>query len=286
MNVKRVILLFCIFSYYYTFSQNRSLFLIAGQSNAVGQGDATQSVVCQPETALEYIATTNDCVPLKDPVGESWKLFQKAGTGSIAPAFAKRFNELTGRKVYIVTAARGGASCNVKAEMSNYGTWDETGNNQLFIDAVTKMQMAVKKTATALSGILWMQGERDANAILNKQMTAYEYQQSLESVINRFRKKFGKNLPFYIVLTGNQTDKPTEGSLAVQNVQKNVAAKLKQVYIAYDQTPHFPEKRLLKDIVHYNQTALNEIGEKVAETIYDKSLSKGQKSKLESQRPH
>ncbi len=285
MNMKRIILLFCLFSYYCTFSQNSSLFLIAGQSNAVGQGDASQSVVCQPETAFEYIATTNDCIPLKDPVGEKWKLFQKAGTGSIAPAFAKRFNELTGRKVYIVAAARGGASCNVKAEMGNYGTWDETGNNPLFADAVNKTQMAQKKIGTSLSGIIWMQGERDANAILNKQLTADEYQHSLESVINRFRKQLGKNLPFYIVLTGNQTDKTTEGSLAVQHVQKIVAAKLKQVYIAYDQTPNFLEKKWLKDIVHYNQTALNEIGEKVAETIYDKSLTKAQKAKLESQRP-
>jgi hypothetical protein len=266
-------------------AQKPQLFLLAGQSNAVGPGDSTKSVICEPSTAFEYIATTNECIPLKDPVGRSWKLFQKAGTGSVAPAFAKRLNELTGSQIYMVTAARGGASCNVKGEMGNYGTWDVTGNNLLFADAVTKTQMAVKKTSTALSGIIWIQGERDANAILNKQMTAAEFQQSLESVISRFRNKLGKNLPFYIVLTGNQTDKTTEGSLAVQNAQKAVAAKLKNVYIAYSETPTFPQKNWLKDIVHYKQEALNEIGEKVAETVYNKSLTKTERAKLESQRP-
>ncbi|MBV5343140.1 hypothetical protein JZU68_05865, partial [bacterium] len=82
---------------------------------------------------------------------------------------------------------------------------------------------------------------------------------------------FGKKLPFYIVLTGNQTDKTTEGSLAVQNSQQAVAAKLKNVFIAYNETPSFPEKKWLKDNVHYNQTALNEIGEKVAETVFNRN---------------
>lgn len=265
-------------------AQKEQLFLLAGQSNAVGQGDSTQSAICLTGTAYEYKATSNECTSLKDPVGEKWKLFQKAGSGSVAPAFAKRLNAITGFKINIVAAARGGASCNVKAEMADYGTWDETGKNPLFVDAVAKTKMAVKQTNTALSGIIWMQGERDANAILNKQMTVDEYQQSLENVIIHFRKEFGKKLPFYIVLTGNQTDKTTEGSLAVQNAQQAVAAKLNHVYIAYNQTPTFPEKNWLKDNVHYNQTALNDIGEKVAETVYNKSFSKSKRSKLESQR--
>jgi hypothetical protein len=266
-------------------AQKQQLFLLAGQSNAVGQGDSTQSAICLPGTAYEYKAISNECTSLKDPVGEKWELFQKAGSGSVAPAFAKRLNELTGFKINIVAAARGGASCNVKAEMGDYGTWDETGKNTLFADAIAKTKMAVKQTNTALSGIIWMQGERDANAILNKQMTVDEYQESLENVIHRFRKEFGKKMPFYIVLTGNQTDKTTEGSVAVQNAQQAVAKKLKQVYIAYDKTPTFPEKKWLKDNVHYNQTALNDIGEKVAETVFEHAFTQKEKAKLESQRP-
>jgi hypothetical protein len=94
-------------------AQKQQLFLLAGQSNAVGQGDSSQSAICLPGTAYEYKAISNECTSLKDPVGEKWELFQKAGSGSVAPAFAKRLNELTGFKINIVAAARGGASCNV-----------------------------------------------------------------------------------------------------------------------------------------------------------------------------
>jgi hypothetical protein len=50
-----------------------------------------------------------------------------------------------------------------------------------------------------LSGIIWLQGERDANAILAGQMTKAEYETALLSVILRFRKAFGKKIPFYIM---------------------------------------------------------------------------------------
>ncbi len=89
-------------------AQNSQLFLLAGQSNAVGQGDSLESTVCHPNTAFAFDATVNDLIPLKDPTGKPWKLFQQAGTGSMAPAFAKRINELTGQPLYMVSASRGG----------------------------------------------------------------------------------------------------------------------------------------------------------------------------------
>ncbi|NEW85032.1 MAG: sialate O-acetylesterase, partial [Mariniphaga sp.] len=158
----------------------QQLFLLAGQSNAVGQGDSVKSVKCLPGTAFEFDATANQFIALKDPAGKPWKLFQKAGTGSVAPALAKRLNELTGKQIYMVTAARGGASCCRKAEMSNYDTWDTSG--KLFDLAIEKTRMAEKKAGLPLSGIIWMQGERDANAILAGQMTKAEYEAALESV--------------------------------------------------------------------------------------------------------
>ena len=246
-------------------AQKPQLFLLAGQSNAVGQGDSLKSMVCLPNTAFEFDATGNRFVPLKDPAGISWKLFQRAGTGSIAPAFARRLNELSDRPVYTVTAARGGASCHRKAEMADFGTWDTSG--KLFAFAVEKTKMAEAKAGTPLSGIIWIQGERDANAILAKQLTKVEYEKALESVIQRFRKEFGKKLPFFIVLTAYQQDKAPDGCQAVRDVQLDVARKMKRVYIAYSETGEFARRKWFKDIVHYNQDALNDIGTKVAEFV-------------------
>ncbi|MEI6142168.1 MAG: sialate O-acetylesterase [Mariniphaga sp.] len=241
------------------------LFLLAGQSNGVGQGDSTKSPNCIPGTSFEFDAAANDFIPLKDPAGKAWKLFNKAGTGSVAPSFAKRMNELTNTPVYMVTAARGGASCNRKAEMSNYDTWDTTG--KLFDQSVEKTKMAEAKSGIALSGIIWMQGERDANAILAGQLTAAEYQASLEGLIQRFRAQFGKKLPFFIVQIAYQQDKAPEGCQAVRDAQEAVAKKMKRVYIAYGETGEFAKRKWFKDIVHYNQEALNDIGTKVAENI-------------------
>lgn len=263
-----VVILFLTFSFNYP-TVAQQLFLLAGQSNAVGQGDSLKSVVCQSNTAFEFDAAANDFIPLKDPVGKSWKLFQRAGTGSVAPAFAKRLNELSGQKIYMVTAARGGASCSMKAEMADYDTWDTSG--KLFAMAVEKTKMAEAKAALHLSGIIWMQGERDANAILAGQMSGNKYQEALENLILRFRKEFGKKLPFYIVQTAYQQDKTLEGCEAVRNAQAAVAKKMKGVYISYAETGEFAQRKWFKDNVHYNQEALNDIGTKTAEFVYSKS---------------
>ena len=261
-----LILQLCLFIPLIVCGQKPQLFLLAGQSNAVGQGDSTKSLQCLPNTAYEFDASANDFIPLKDPVGKAWKLFNRAGTGSVAPAFAKRLNEISSHPVYMVTAARGGASCHKKAEMSNYDTWDSSG--KLFDMAVEKAKMAETKLQTKLKGILWMQGERDANAILAGQLTALEYQSALEDIIIRFREKFGKRLPIYIVETAYQQDKAPAGCEAVRNAQVSVSKKMKRVYIAYAETGEFAKRRWFKDIVHYNQEALNDIGTKTAEFIY------------------
>lgn len=40
-------------------AQKPQLFLLAGQSNAVGQGDSLKSMVCLPNTAFEFDAAGN-----------------------------------------------------------------------------------------------------------------------------------------------------------------------------------------------------------------------------------
>jgi hypothetical protein len=247
-------------------SQTR-LFLIAGQSNAVGMGDSSQSVTCKPETAFEYRFLSHNLVPLKDPTGIHELDFQVANTGSIAPALAERYHEISGKKVVIVAAAKGGSSCHRKAELKDNGTWDTAGNLTLFEKAVEKTQKAMQKTDLPLSGIIWLQGERDANAINENKLTQEAYETALENLIVRFRKALGQHLPFYIVLTGYYTDHPTAGFDTVRETQQKVAGKLKNVFVVYRDTKTFKEKGWMKDLIHYNQTGLNEIGRKVADEI-------------------
>jgi hypothetical protein len=248
----------------------QQLFLLAGQSNAVGQGDSAKSVQPLAGTAFEFDAEAGNFIPLRDPAGKPWKLFQRAGTGSVAPAFARKFHELSGQKVYMVTAARGGASCAAKAELSFYGTWDESG--YLFPQAIEKTRMAEKAAGVKLSGIIWMQGERDANAFVSAQIVASEYEDAFLRLIQRFRKEFGETLPVYIVQTGFQQDKSPEGCQMVRDVQRSVSRKMKRVYLAYTETDAFAQRGWFKDNVHYNQEALNDIGEKTASFAFTRTI--------------
>lgn len=248
-------------------AQTTALFLLAGQSNAVGQGDSSSSVTCSHATAYEYKEVSDSLVPLADPVGENTAAFQQANTGSVAPAFAKTYHELSGQKIVILSAARGGSSCHVKAELDHMGTWDEQGKLLLMGPAIQKTKSALRKTGSSLDGILWLQGERDANAINAKQLTAQEYKESLLSVISRFRKAFGE-VPFYIVLTGYYKDHPVESFDAVRAVQEEISHQLKKVYVVFRDTDQFEKKGWMKDAIHYDQAALNVVGENSAMEIF------------------
>jgi len=244
-------------------AQHKTLFLAAGQSNAVGMGDSTASIHC---TALEYRYSGDALVPLKDPVGCNELQFQKANSGSAWPAFAKAYHALTGTEVVVVAAARGGSSCHYKAELSNYGTWDNRGRLPLFDSAVIKTRAAARKTGLQVAGILWSQGERDANAVNAQQLSAEEYEQQLTLLINQFRAALGE-VNFYIIQTGYYLNHATPGFDAIRKAQENVAGKMKHVFIVYRETGGFEKKGWMKDEIHYNQTALNDIGAAVAKQV-------------------
>ncbi len=273
--MKKTITLLAISLALHTQAQTGKLFLLAGQSNAVGQGTSTLSATCTAGTAYEYDAATNSVKHLADPMGQKLNNLEPAGSGSVGPSFAKTLNALTGKTIYMISAARGGSSNGVKGELSPYGTWDDTGSLMIFGNAVDKVNKAIQKTGLPLSGIIWMQGERDANSIRTGNQTEAEYKAALERVISRFRKEFGPRLPFYIVLTGLQgtiADGPltTEANYAVRRIQAEVARNTPNVYVAYYSTNTFFTKGWMKNeatTVHYTQPALNEIGDSVARKV-------------------
>ena len=245
---------------------SQHVILLAGQSNATGQGDKMVSnSLFNTGKGFEYDVSLDSIKLLQDPAGQKWKDLEPANSGSILPAFVYSLNQKTNQPVVVISAARGGSSCHQKAELSNYGTWDITG--KLFHQTHEKVLAALKITKSKLSAIIWMQGERDANAINDGILSDKEYKQSLISLIGRFRKEFGKNVPFYIVQTGYQSGRPILGNNHVRKMQQEVAKELEYVFIAYDKTTSFLDRSLMKDHVHYNQNGLNEIGLEVGNMV-------------------
>lgn len=250
-------------------AQHAQLFLVAGQSNCVGKGNASLSVSCDSIPAYEYHADGDEIVSLKDPTGENYLGFQQARTGSAWPAFARQYHHLTGDAVFITQAGRDGSSCNRKAELPGDGTWDRQGNRLLFHHAVMKTKMAEQKTGIQLSGIIWIQGERDANAINSHQLTKKEYENTLEDLISRFHNALGESVPFYIVQTGAYVGHPLRGYKIVRKVQQQVAKKRNSVFLAYTKTRKFPALNWMRDDgIHYIQPAYNDLGKALASYIF------------------
>ncbi|WP_167019277.1 sialate O-acetylesterase [Chitinophaga sp. Cy-1792] len=248
-----------------TSSAQRSIFLAAGQSNAVGKGDSSRSVHPAAGVAVEYRWKSNTLEPLHDPVGEDDGHFQVAGTGSMWPAFAAAYHQRTRDTVIIVPAARGGASCHEKARLGDMDTWDTSGN--LFTAAVAKIKAAAALSKGVLKGIIWLQGERDANAINSGGLQPAEYKTALSNLILRFRKELGDALPFYIVKTGNYKGHPVTGFDTVRKIQEDLAETMPNVFIVYRDAPLFEAKGRMTDEIHYNQNGLNHIGATVARAI-------------------
>ncbi|SEM03542.1 protein of unknown function [bacterium A37T11] len=268
MRCKGIICLLLLNSMVCRVQAMKYLFLIAGQSNAVGKGDASLSPVVLPGTAFEYVCLADSLKPVADPVGVNELKLQQAMSGSAWPAFCRSFYQMTGDTVILVAAARDGSSCHEKAELAGSGTWAEMG--YLFPAAVKKVNAAMKKTGLPLSGILWIQGERDANAINAGQMDAKEYEESLRSVIGRFRQAIQTDVPFFIVKTGYYKDHPVKGFDLVRKVQGELAQRMAGVYIGYDDANLFLKKGMMRDEIHYNQDALNIVGDAVANSVINK----------------
>ncbi len=247
--------------------QAQSLFLLAGQSNACGLGKNAQSNLLLCPKAFEYNVLTDSVQPLRDPAGQQWLQLEPAKTGSILPAFTATFAQLSGKNVYVLTAARGGASCSNKAELALFDTWDVSG--KIWQNCIDKTNKAIAKTGLPLKGVIWMQGERDANAINDGKATADDYLMALMQLIQRFRDVYGNDLPFFIVHTGYQSGRPITGNDAVRAIQKQVCATIPNVHLVYENTHLFEEKKWMHDFVHYNQEGLNDIGTTIAAKMHE-----------------
>ena len=248
--------------------QTRKLFLVAGQSNAVGVGNADSSIKCIPGTCFEYVSVTDSLRPLKDPVGYAAPAedFMAAITGSAWPSFAYTYNALTGDTIIIAQAAKGATACDAAADVGA-GNW--SSSYHLFQQAVTKTKMAETKTGLSVSGIIWLQGESDALGIYGNKLSVCQYEDALKDLIQRFRDAFRCNLPFYIIQTGLYLPVYDSAFCITRQAQQQVAMEYPLTFIVDSGTINYRASGLMNaDQIHYNQQALNTTGANAAQSIY------------------
>ena len=178
------------------------LFIVAGQSNAVGTGpipgyeDASYCSLYwdwkdQKAKSLK---------PLKDPVYRSFR-------GSAWPSFARKIFELTGRKVIILNVAWGGAAVtNINPNNSWYQ--DATVTSLRRTDATREWtdmaaELKAKDIQYELAGMMWIQGEAECARVGAGTITVQDYIDGTLDVFKYFRELTNTaELPIYLAQIG------------------------------------------------------------------------------------
>lgn len=246
------------------------LYVYAGQSNALGQGgDAAQAPDPLDTLAKRYDHANDELSPM-GAEGNAWS------------NFAVQYNRAAGKKVCIAGYAQSGSAQHFDAAMIDDGLshWDPAGN---YLNSAPLIQRLGDRIRGALDkldaegydarfgGILWSQGERDSQAIDNGTITKSQYKAALERMIDEFAGETddikGGDYPepwrLYLFQTAHETSAgvgDSSGYQAVREAQTEVADANTRVVMASNRQRTFPDRSLMDDQIHYNQTGLNEMG--------------------------
>lgn len=258
-------------------SYSIDVFLIAGQSNALPQGDSALSPKTKAGTAYQYY--NNTILIANDPVGPT-----ASGTGTAWPAFAIKYYNLTGKRICFVQTAVGSSSVFQANEPDNL-TWDVGGD--LFGESVTKTNAAIDSLKNrgfnpVFKGVLWVQGEEDAVNINSAIETQSQYTNALKTLIYNYRNTFNDSLGFYIFRTGTTTSGSDIGYDSVRQGEEIIADSIFNCAVVYAGTVDFPGRGFMDDNVHYNQPGANEMGYYGAENVVNGNEAKSQAIKTQT----
>lgn len=223
------------------------LFLVAGQSNAVGHGNAAQSPLPTAGSAFEF---RNGSLHNLNRFGSAW------------PAFAIEYNRLTSRPTVFTPTAVSGSSLTAIADVGS-GNWSSSG--ALLQKAIEEIHAARAYLTgqgqnPTIKGILWSQGETDASALALGILTKDQYKNALKDLISRFRAQLGSETRFYIFRTGTQLNSSDSGFKQVREAQEEVAQEVDLVHVVFRGAIDFPIRAYMADAFHYTQSGYNEMG--------------------------
>jgi len=268
-------------------AQAVDVFLIAGQSNAVGitEDPSRASLPSIPaNTTYQYYGGSSGTDSF---CNATWTtgLTMISGTNPITPGhcgnawsqFAITYNQLTHRPIVFVPAAVAGSAliASIQSYVGAPDNWQQGGGN-LFGNATTYTSQAMLKLQSSnfqptFRGILWIQGESDALAISGGKVTRDQYEIALRATIQNFRNEFhDQNMPFYIFQIGTNTayyphDADSYGQ--IRRADNDVEDPSNHIYVVSREALTFPERGMLHDTVHYNQLGYNEIGKVGAQNV-------------------
>lgn len=250
------------------------LFVLSGQSNAVGNGDYVpfdravdcgsfwawyEGVAGDGDIWPDKISAAPELRPIADPIGN------RKTRGSGWPAFAKLFFALTGRRVILLSLGNGGAAVTDNGS-TTANTWANNGYGTLRASRQAVWNgfaSAVPASSYDLGAILWIQGESDASRINAGTVTVQDYKTATLDVLDWTRALIGDaDCPVFMAKIGCSSD-ALESSSLMSAYQKVQAAQEdlcdgESIFMASSMAPWFALpigygwERYMSDSIHYS----------------------------------
>jgi Carbohydrate esterase, sialic acid-specific acetylesterase len=232
------------------------LFLLSGQSNMAGRGrvEAEDTIT---HKRIWVLNKNNEWELAKEPLH-----FDKPAVVGVGPgfAFAKKMAEMdTTICIGLIPCAVGGSAIEVWQPAKYY----EPTKSYPYDDAVKRTKIAMN--AGVLKGILWQQGESDADSVRSK-----VYGQQLYALVKRFRKEFKtKSLPFMAGTIAAFYQQKHPFAATVNKAIEELPLHLKCIGIV-------SAAGLLHkgDDTHFSSAAARELGKRYAEAFMKLKLEK------------
>jgi hypothetical protein len=264
-------------------TQKTKVFLLAGQSNMDGRGDASKL----SEAEMKLLANASQKIHFiyKGTVGEGNAIQYKGALDFTNPwSFVKqkfRIEKCFGPELFFgvelvknypkqdylfIKRSQGGTSL--------YGAWnpnwsfekasffneqDKPKLYQDFIDLVDAELAELHPNSYEIVGMLWVQGETDSNTS-NGSVAANTYHLNLENLINSVRGHYDiPDLPFLILGVGSK--KIQKAMVQVSNKLTNVSyIERSQDVNRSNYTPIYTHKWNGKPVGHYNYEGMKKMG--------------------------
>jgi len=232
------------------------LFLLVGQSNMAGRGVVTP-VDKVPHARVLMLNQAGEWVPAIDPLHFDKPAAVGVGLGrSFALALAEAYPEDT---IGLIPCAVGGSPI----DSWQPGVFYPPTKSHPWDDAMRRAKLAV--AAGTLKGILWHQGESDANAEL-----APSYAKKLGDLIHRMRLELrAPDVPFIAGQLGHFADRPWK-EFTTQIDQAHRDLPLAVTNTALVSSEGLKHKG---DQVHFDAESYRELGRRYAD-VYLKLVGK------------
>lgn len=230
--------------------ENFYLFILAGQSNMAGRGFVqSQDTISSPHVLT--LDANNEWVYAKEPL----HYYEPGRTGlDCGLSFGKELSSLYGKNITIglIPCAIGGSSIEQWLGDSTYR------NVTLYSNLLKKVRDAAANGV--LKGILWHQGETNANTTHYK-----NYKEKLERFFTRLRNDIGDPaLPIYagqLASFLSRTTNPFADSVNQDLQILSVSMKNMFVINTTDLTPK-------SDSIHFDSRSQRIMGKRFAEKVY------------------